>query len=372
MKIIGLMSGSSLDGLDIAYATMEWADAAQTDIKWSMHAAETLPFSEIWQHRLRDLPKADALAFARTYTYFGYYMAELVQTFMQKNGLKSSDIDLVSSHGHTIFHQPDRRFTTQIGCGAALSATLQTDVACDFRTHDIALNGEGTPLAPIADRYLFAGYDFYANIGGIANISCNMGSTFVAFDTGAANQILNRLANQIGLEYDKNGENARKGKLQQPLLDALAALPYHTQAFPKSLSNQWVQQVVGTLVDAYDAPINDKLHTVTVHIATEIARAAQACQADKRYAHRSTQTKHTRMLLTGGGTLNVFLVEQIQTVLAPLHISAVLPEKQIIDFKEALLMCVLGFLRVKKRTNTMASVTGAKRDTIGGALYVHG
>ena len=362
------MSGSSLDGLDIAYATMEWADAAQTDIKWSLHAAETLPFSELWQTRLRDLPKADALAFARTHTYFGYYMAELVQAFLQKNGLKNSDIDLVSSHGQTIFQQPDRRFTTQIGCGAALAAVLQCDVACDFRTHDIALNGEGTPLAPIADKHLFGGYDFYVNLGGIANISCNLGEQFVAFDTGAANQILNRLANQIGLEYDKNGENARNGNLQQPLLDALAALPYHAQPFPKSLSNQWVQQVVGTLVDAYDAPINDKLHTVCVHIAAEIARAAAACQADKRYIQRSTKEKTPQLFLTGGGALNTFLVAQIRAALAP-DIALVLPEKQIIDFKEALLMCVLGFLRIEKRTNTMASVTGAKRDTIGGALY---
>jgi anhydro-N-acetylmuramic acid kinase len=371
MKILGLMSGSSLDGLDIAYAAMAW-NAAQTEVVWQLQVAETLPFSAVWQSRLRDLPTADALAFARTHTYFGHYMAELVLVFLEKNKIAAKDIDLISSHGHTIFHQPDRRFTTQIGCGAALAALTQCPVVCDFRTQDIALNGEGTPLAPIADRYLFPNYDFHLNIGGIANISSNINGHFVAFDTGAANQILNRLANTIGLEYDKNGENARKGSLQPVLLDALAALPYHAQPFPKSLSNQWVQGVVGELVAAFPADTNDKLHTMTQHIADEIARSAAMC-APYLLENKKENTKNDinkTMLITGGGTLNIFLIEKIQAALLPLGIKIIVPERDIINFKEALLMCVLGFLRVNKRTNTMASVTGALRDTIGGAVYL--
>lgn len=383
MKILGLMSGSSLDGLDIAYAKMTW-NTTQTEVVWQMHAAETLPFSAVWQDRLRDLPTADALAFARTHTYFGHYMAELVHIFLEKNKIAAADIDLISAHGHTIFHQPDRRFTTQIGCGAALAALTQCPVASDFRTQDIALNGEGTPLAPIADKYLFPNYDFYLNIGGIANISCNINGRFVAFDTGAANQILNRLANTIGLEYDKNGENARKGSLQPELLAALADLPYHAQPFPKSLSNQWVQGVVGELVAAFPANTNDKLHTITQHIADEIARSATMCapyllqnkkentgnNIENDFENNIKNDAQKTMLITGGGTLNVFLIEKIQAKILPLGIKIIVPERDIINFKEALLMCVLGFLRVHKRTNTMASVTGALRDTIGGAVYL--
>jgi anhydro-N-acetylmuramic acid kinase len=368
MNILGLMSGSSLDGLDIAYAKMDW-NATQTEVVWQLQVAETLSFSEVWQGRLRDLPTADALAFAKTHAYFGHYMAELVNVFIKKHQIEVADIDLISSHGHTIFHQPDRRFTTQIGCGAALSALTHCNVACDFRTQDIAINGEGTPLAPIADRYLFAGYDFYLNIGGIANISSNIDGRFVAFDTGAANQILNRLANQIGLEYDKNGENARKGSILQSLLDTLAALPYHTQAFPKSLSNQWVQTEIGDRVAAYSGSIEDKLHTITIHIADEIARAVLLCTPNIVENTVQNQTQKT-IFITGGGTLNVFLIEKIQEKLLPLGVKIVLPEREIINFKEALLMCVLGFLRVNRRTNTMATVTGAHRDTIGGAVYV--
>ena len=182
---IGLMSGSSLDGLDIAFCKFK----VENDIvlNWELLKAETIPFSEMWYSRLAHLPTQSALVYAKTHVYFGHYMGELVIDFMSRNNILP---DFISSHGHTIFHHPDKRMTAQIGDGGALAATTGLMVVSDFRTQDIALGGEGTPLAPAADKYLFNGYDFYLNIGGIANISCNANGKMIAFDIGGANQVL--------------------------------------------------------------------------------------------------------------------------------------------------------------------------------------
>ncbi len=372
------MSGSSLDGLDIAYTEM--SGSPENGIIWKLLIAETLPLSEVWQARLRDLERTDALTFARTNTYFGRYLAELVQVFMQKHNLQPEDVDLISSHGHTIFHDPNRQFTTQIGCGGTLCALMKIDVACDFRTQDVAINGEGTPLAPLADRFLFAGHDFYLNIGGIANISANIDGKMVAFDTSPANQILNRLAQKLGFDYDFNGNLAKKGSVNLLLLNKLSALDFYQKNYPKSLSNQWCQQDFYEIVNNFQQKnnreidekneIQDKLATMTVHIAQEIASAVSQIRAQEYKNFDSKTEKKQTIFITGGGTLNGFLIEQIQAALLHLNIDVVVPERSIIDFKEALLMCLLGFLRKNKHFNTLPSVTGAKRPTSSGALHI--
>ncbi len=376
------MSGSSLDGLDIAYAEM--SGNPHDGISWDLRIAETLPLSEVWQARLRDLEQTNALIFARTNTYFGRYLAELVGVFMQKHQLKTTDIDLISSHGHTIFHDPHRQFTTQIGCGGTLCALTQIDVACDFRTQDVAINGEGTPLAPIADRFLFAGHHFYLNIGGIANISANINGKMVAFDTSPANQISNRLAEKLGFEYDFNGNLASAGQVNQTLLDELSSLDFYQKNYPKSLSNQWCQQDFYDIINHFDIlneendekkAIQDKLATMTAHIANEIARAIilirtqEGIDANMPISSSVSEKKQT-IFVTGGGALNGFLIAEIQAALRPLNIEVVVPERAVIDFKEALLMCLLGFLRKNKMLNTLPSVTGAKRGTSSGALHI--
>ena len=286
MKILGLMSGSSLDGLDLAYAELNYT--TNNAITWKLLAAETLPLSEVWQTRLRDLERTDALTFARTNTYFGRYLAELVAVFMQQNQLKREDIDLISSHGHTIFHDPHRQYTTQIGCGGTLCALLQIDVACDFRTQDVALNGEGTPLAPIADYFLFEGHGYYVNLGGIANISANINHKMVAFDTSPANQILNRLAQKRGFDYDFNGNLARNGNINQLLLAQLANLDFYKKSYPKSLSNQWCQQDFYAKIEGFEETIENKLATMTAHIAQELACAVSEIRK-KEYVDFATK-----------------------------------------------------------------------------------
>lgn len=362
-KVIGLMSGSSLDGLDIAYCEFQVAPkAAQPILSWKLIQAETLAYPEKWVARLTHLPVQDGKTLIRTHVYFGRYMAELVNAFIKKHKLQP---DLIASHGHTVFHEPERMMTLQIGDGAALAALTGIPVACDFRTHDIALEGEGTPIAPAADRYLFSGYDFYLNIGGIANVTCNANGKFIAFDTSPANQMLNLLANEMGLAYDIGGQIARKGTLDADILFRLNELAYFKADYPKSLDNNWIREHVFPIFNTDAIPIADKLHTATQFIATQLGDSLQNIIQKEGLKQESY-----RMLVTGGGGFNDYLMECIGEVCKATNTSVVLPEKEIIDYKEAILMALMGVLRMEHIPNCFSSVTGAKRDTIGGAVYL--
>jgi anhydro-N-acetylmuramic acid kinase len=355
---IGLMSGSSLDGLDIAHCELDFRG---DELVWQLLEAETLPFDEKWCARLRELPFQNALAFAKTHTYFGHNMGQLVNSFLEKHQLKP---DFIASHGHTVFHHPERRFTTQIGCGGALAATTRTTVVCDFRTQDIAINGEGTPLAPIADKLLFKGYDFYLNLGGIANVSANLPSGFVAFDVTFCNQVLNALAAKVGLQFDDKGSLARSGRLIEELPSTISDIDYFSKKYPKSLDNQWIRTQIVPIFLKYDAPAEDLLHTACHIIARHIAAALEMV------AQKESLTKDGYTLLaTGGGARNAFLVEILQQYLPKTNVTV--PSGKIVDFKEAALMALMGALRLLERQNCLSKVTGALRDTVGGAVY-HG
>lgn len=385
-KVIGLMSGSSLDGLDIAYCNFEVIDG---EITWQLLEKETVKFEEKWIARLAHLPVQSARVLAQTHAYFGRYMAELVNDFIKKNNITP---DLIASHGHTIFHEPERYFTTQIGDGAALAALTGITTVCDFRTQDIALAGEGTPIAPAADRYLFSGYDFYLNIGGIANITCDVNGKYIAFDTSPANQVLNLLANEMGLPFDLNGEIARSGRMIHDLIDELNSVDYFHKKYPKSLDNNWIRQHIFPIIQKNNSKIADKLHTYTRFIAIQIGESIKRIFEQEsatlssdtlkvsddlgQDAVKSSDTfevsddKKYRMLATGGGTFNQFLIEQIQAECKALDVEIILPEREIIEYKEAILMGLMGVLRMEGLPNCFSSVTGAKMDTVGGAVYM--
>jgi len=378
-KVIGLMSGSSLDGLDIAYCNF---DVIGGEVSWQLIVAETVKFEDMWVARLANLPAQNAKTLAKTHTYFGRYMAELVNNFIKKNNITP---DLIASHGHTIFHEPERFFTLQIGDGAALAALTGITTVCDFRTQDIALAGEGTPIAPAADRYLFSGYDFYLNIGGIANVTCNAKGKFIAFDTSPANQVLNLLANEIGLPFDLNGEVARSGQLVQALIDKLNEVDYFQKKYPKSLDNNWIRENIFPIIQKNDAAIADKLYTYTCFIALQIRESVGRIFEQEDFSRESSDLgqglresadtfevsggKKYRMFVTGGGAFNSFLMEKIQSECALFNVEIILPEKEIIDYKEAILMGLMGVLRMEGLPNCFSSVTGAKMDTVGGAVY---
>lgn len=363
MKVIGLMSGSSLDGLDIAFAEFE---VKGESIDFELIKAETVEFSEQWQRRLKNLPKVDALSFAKTNTYFGHLLGNMVNDFIERHGV---EVDFVASHGHTIFHYPDNRITVQIGDGAAMAAVTGLPIINNFRTHDIAIDGEGTPLAPIADKYLFGGYDFYLNIGGIANISCDIDGRFVAFDIGAANQIFNRLANLLQLPYDNEGDIAKSGTVNETILNQINEMPYFQQPYPKSLDNTWLQEnILPTYLMAEDS-IANKLRTGCEQLAQQTAFSIQEIIKKEKIAV-PTAEQPFKIFVTGGGAYNTFLMERIEAVCNqyfPTKIIVAAPE--IVEYKEALLMALMGVLRVQNKVNVMRSVTGAKLDTIGGAIW---
>ena len=354
------MSGSSLDGLDIAFCEFNLEN--ENISAWKILQAETLPFSEKWQSRLAHLPIQNALTYAQSHAYFGHYMGQLVNEFLAKHKVKP---DFIASHGHTIFHFPDKRMTAQIGDGAALAATTGYPVISDFRTQDIAIDGEGTPLAPAADKYLFEGYDFYLNIGGIANISCNVNGKMIAFDIGGANQIFNGLAQLANMEYDEDGKLAAVGEIENELLQEINSIDYFSQKYPKSLDNQWVGNHLLKPFLAYEASIENRLRTACEQLAEQtVLSVLQIIE------NEGLTNKNYRMLATGGGVFNSFLMQRMQALFSEkINLEVVIPQKEIIQFKEAALMALLGVLRMENIPNCLASVTGAKRDTIGGAIY---
>jgi anhydro-N-acetylmuramic acid kinase len=362
--VIGLMSGSSLDGLDIALCRFDAERKGREFFlaAWELLRAETTSFSETWQKRLRELPFVSGFELAEAHADFGRYMGELVQLFFAKHNLKSDQIDLIASHGHTIFHEPAKGFTVQIGDGASMATITGCKVACDFRSSDVSLGGQGAPLAPISDKMLFPGFDFYLNIGGIANVTCLAERTFIAFDVTGANQVLNTLANLVGQSYDHDGHLAANGLLDEFLFEQLNSLPYLESPYPKSLSNQWVQENMVKPCLQAKSSVQDRLHTVCRHIALQLKKSMLQIIEHEHFAKEKYQ-----MLATGGGVFNNFLMQCIREE-SP-GVEVVIPTGSVVSFKEACLMALLGLLRVEELPNCISSVTGASRDAVGGAIY---
>ena len=357
------MSGSSLDGVDIAFCLFDIEKKNQDIVvhDWSLQVAETIAFPERWYNRLYNLPTQSALTFAKTHTYFGHFLGECVLDFIKNHQVEP---DFIASHGHTIFHEPQNRVTIQIGDGSAMAATTGYTVINNFRNQDIAIDGEGAPVAPIVDKYLLGGHDFYLNIGGIANISCRLPDKLVAFDICPANQLLNALANQIQLEYDEGGQVAAKGTTDDTLLSALNQATFYQQPYPKSLDNEWVIKNLLSSIENNPERIPDQLRTSVEHIAFQIA------QSIRQIVQQENLSKSNYTLFpTGGGVFNTFLMERMSEHCSHLGVQVIIPEPPIIQFKEAILMAWMGVMRMEEVPNIMRTVTGAQRDTVGGAVH---
>jgi anhydro-N-acetylmuramic acid kinase len=360
-KAIGLMSGSSLDGLDIAYCEFGVENG-----QWSFNIIQTdvVVYPDEWIQEIKSLPVSSALSLWQSHTALGHYFAEQVNAFIARHNLQGK-VDLVASHGHTIFHFPEKKMTTQIGDGSAIAAVTNLPVICDFRSGDIADGGQGTPIVPIGDRLLFAGYRFCLNIGGIANVSCKTDEpkSIVAFDICAANQVLNSLANRLSKEYDDGGELARQGKVHQPLLERLNDLDFYQYDYPKSLDNGYSRELILPLIEGFDISVHDKLCTYTEHIAAQVAGHIKAIAAKEKLKFGSEE----KMLTTGGGAFNGFLIERIKQLA---NIDVIVPAEELVKFKEALVIAFMGVLRVRNEVNVLRSVTGAKKDSVAGAVYM--
>ncbi len=354
--VIGTMSGSSMDGLDIAYCTLE-----ETGGQWTyqINHAECVAFENEWLEKLQGITNVSAKDLMLAHTSFGHWMGQTLHSFIEKNNLEHR-VHLISSHGHTVFHEPQHKMTFQLGDGAAIAATTKLPVVSDLRNMDIALGGQGAPIVPIGEKLLWKEYQYFLNIGGICNLTASQNKKHIAFDICPANRVLNLLCAELGKSFDNNGDEARAGNLNEDLLFELNELDYYKQSFPKSLSNEFGVDTVYGIIQTYSISVQDKLHTMCVHIAQQLKNALSV------FAHHEP----SNMLITGGGAFNLFLIELIKSELQSLQIELVIPEKELVEYKEALVMALIGVLRWREEENVLSSVTGAIRSSVGGALWM--
>lgn len=341
---IGLMSGTSLDGLDICYAKFEKND------HWSFEIlqAETIPYPKNWEEELKNAIHISAIEIAELHSNYGFYLGEKVNDFITKHQIKN--LDLIASHGHTVFHQPKKKFTLQIGDGRAIKWLTKAPVIYDFRVQDVLMGGNGAPLVPIGDELLFQQFDACLNLGGFSNISLKINNQRIAFDICPVNIVLNSLAQKIGMNYDEDGKIARLGKIDSELLNQLNNLSFYQQLFPKSLGIEWVLENVFSKFTKQST--EDLLATFTEHSAIQIANTLNQFQLKN-------------VLITGGGAYHTYLIEKIKSKTST---EIIIPEKSIIDYKEALIFALMGVLRLNNEINVLASATGSSENHSSGII----
>lgn len=341
---IGLMSGTSLDGLDVCFARFEKKECWEFEIL----KAETLPYSPAWESRLADAIHLPSEALLELHSGYGFYLGKCVKNFIQKHQLQS--VDLIASHGHTVFHQPQKKFTLQIGDGRAIKLETGLPVIYDFRSQDVLMGGNGAPLVPIGDELLFSRYEACLNLGGFSNISLKINNQRVAFDIAPVNIILNVPARHFHKKFDENGDLARTGHISEDLLSELNLLAFYQQPCPKSLGIEWCNEYIFPLCK--ETPPLDLLATFTEHASVQISKVLNENQLKK-------------VLFTGGGTYNSFLIEKIRARTAA---EIIIPGKELIDFKEALIFAFMGVLRLNNEVNVLGSATGSSKDHCSGVI----
>ncbi len=339
------MSGTSLDGLDICLAKFEKQKSVW---KFEIVKAETIPYSDHWENQLRNSIHLPAEELLELHSEYGFYLGKAVKNFILKYRLEN--IDIIASHGHTVFHQPQKKFTLQIGDGRAIKIETGLPVVYDFRSQDVLLGGNGAPLVPIGDQFLFTGYDACLNLGGFSNISLQLHHSRIAFDITPVNIVLNKLAQQFNQNFDQNGELARHGEINPELLGKLNSLDFYSQSHPKSLGIEWCNEHIFPLFKDHDS--KNILATFTEHAAEQISQVLNQYELKK-------------VLFTGGGTYNSFLIEKIKE---KTNSEIIIPEKEIINFKEALIFAFMGILKMQGEINVLSSATGSSADHSSGII----
>ncbi|CAM1348166.1 anhydro-N-acetylmuramic acid kinase [Tenacibaculum insulae] len=343
--IIGLMSGTSLDGIDLVYVQFDKSEPKNFKIL----VADTIPYSKTWKSKLQKAIDFNVDDLAILDIKYGELLGEKINLFIKKNTINK--IDFIASHGHTILHQPDEGVTLQIGSGKILSEITNKKIVCDFRTQDVQLGGQGAPLVPIGDELLFANYDFCVNLGGFANVSFKENENRIAFDICPVNIVLNHYVQKLGFEYDDKGKIASKGKTNKELLKKLNALGFYDKKPPKSLGLEWVQSTIFPLIDDLEKDIPTILRTFIEHAAIQIGKIV---------------LKNESVLITGGGVFNSFLISRIEFYS---EIKIKIQSNELINYKEALIFAFLGLLRVENQVNCLRSVTGARKNHSSGVIF---
>ncbi len=346
-NVIGVMSGTSLDGVDLCYVRFSF------DTHWSFEIlkAETINYDDGWVERLKEgihLSKASIDVLDEDYTN---YLGRLINNFIHENDIL--EVDAVCSHGHTVFHQPENKLTVQIGNMAELATIIDQTLVCDFRVQDVMLDGQGAPLVPIGDKFLFHDYSFCLNLGGFANASYEQDSKRIAYDICPVNIVLNHYVNILGFNYDNNGEVAASGTINNHLFESLNDLEFYKKSHPKSLGLEWVELNVFPMIDVLNLQVKDVLRTVVEHAAFQIGVEINKLQKGN-------------VFITGGGVFNSFLMGRISYYSKR---EIVIPSSEIIDYKEALIFGFLGILKLRDEVNCLSSVTGANMDHSSGNIF---
>lgn len=355
-SVIGLMSGSSLDGMDIVFTELE-EKAGKWD--YEIKHASCLPYEKEWEQRLKQADMMTARDYCILHTDYGRYIGEKINEFIDQKKLHHQ-VNLVSSHGHTTFHLPKQKMTHQLGDGAAIAAETRLPVVTDLRALDIAFGGQGAPIVPLGEKLLFSDYHSFLNIGGIANISFNEGNKIRAFDVCAANRVLNMLANEQGMLYDDRGLISSRGSINEELLQKLNSLEYYQFPYPKSLPNSFGIEIVYPILKRFNVSPEDALRTYVEHISIQIKNSLQP------FIQETVQ----KLFVTGGGAFNTFLIELLRQKLTEINFEIFIPNDDVVKFKEALIMALLGILRWREQYTVLSSVTGSSRNSIGGALWL--
>ena len=347
------MSGTSLDGLDLAYCHI-WEEKGAW--KFDIKKTKSVSYTQEMQEELKNAISLSAEKLIELHNTYGTWLGGQALKFVQEHQL---DVDYIASHGHTTHHRPEMGLTFQVGSGQHLANTSGYKVICDFRTNDLALGGQGAPLVPIGDRTFFGDYDFCLNLGGISNISFNVKGKRIAYDIGLANMILNYITRKVGLEYDEDGKLARSGHINPSMLKRLNSLKYYLQPHPKSIGYEWFLAEVVPIVEDTNDSIENLLHTSIHHI----------CEKIEQQIRLNSNGVDQTLLVTGGGALNSFFMETLQEKLGKAT-KVIVPEKIIIEFKEALVFALMGVLRIEQQINVLSSVTGAKKDSSSGVVFL--
>ena len=357
-NVIGLMSGSSLDGLDIAYIRFE-----ETAGKWQFEILEStcFPYSEEWKLKLAGLTGLPAKDYLLLHTAYGQYLGNCVNKFLDEKNLDYR-VQLISSHGHTAFHFPSQHMTAQIGDGASIAAVTGIRTITDLRSVDVALGGQGAPIVPIGEKLLFPEYDLFLNIGGIANLSAN-GETFIGFDVCPANRVLDLLAAGTGKGFDEDGAMASAGNVDGNLLEQLNAFDYYRLPYPKSLSNEFGLREIFPVILKAKLSLPDALRTYVQHIVVQVSESLFKLKKEL------SGKEELRLLITGGGAHNRFLTNKLKEAVSASGIECVIPPANLVNYKEALVIALMGALRWREDINVMHSVTGATKDSSNGALW---
>lgn len=359
-RVIGVMSGSSLDGLDIAFVEIE-----ELGGKWEYRLieADCIAYTPEWEAKLSQAAKMTAVDFVKLDADYGRYIGMQINHFIQDRQLEYK-VGLIASHGHTVFHVPGSH-SIQIGHGSGIAATTSLPVVSDLRSMDVALGGQGAPIVPMGEKHLFSGYRYFLNIGGIANISSNGDAAYDAFDVCPANRVLNALAKMAGHDFDDNGSMAAVGRIHEALLDRLNGFDFYQKDYPRSLANEFGTDEIMPLIASSALSPQDALATYVEHIALQVAAAVE--RISKK---RNIDPTREKILVTGGGALNGYLVSRLEKQLAPYAMEVEVPDLMTVQYKEALIMALLGVLRWREEETVLQTVTGASRSSVGGALWM--